>query len=606
MFELVARNVVSAPAKKEGDMKKIAVFLAVSILCNLAIFAFATPDNFLVFLQREYSETLDPIYYDFDDAMVMENMYEGLLTIDNEGNPIPVLATAWKVSDDGTLYTFTLREDVKFHTGNTMTCQDAEYSLRARLLIGGSSTVAKFLLGFEFWTDDEATLETLSFSIIENAVYCDDQNQLNIKLLYPRNDALILIGSTTFGPIFDRQHYIELGGWGGTEADWKEWAGKIDLPLNPPFANVSAGTGAYQLESWEQITRTVTKAFPEYWDGKPAIERVIVQYAPDQNTQVLALKNGDADALVSLEPNTVIALEDAPGITLLSKPNSLFDYFIFNQNLTPPLDLAEGEEWKPDIGSGKLDGQGVPINFFSDIHVRRAFQHAFDEQYTIDAVYNGNGQLPIPLPAGSSSIGAAENGIDPVSNFNLAKAEEEFKLAWDGEVWDKGFTLTLGYYPGEGFGHHLYVAEVLKELVESLNPKFRIIVKEYPGEDGYLDMFHQAPLILDAWLIMPTLDLALETMIQMYSADYGYGDVFKDDTFETMVNEMVRELDPEKHAEQLQKIVAYWQEQVFFIRVPEYDAGAAYRNNLQGDGLLVYPTRPVQFVWKDITKTPEN
>jgi peptide/nickel transport system substrate-binding protein len=576
-------------------MKKVSYILLSYVFIWLHSLAFATPNDVLVFLQADASFSIDPVYYDFDDSMVVENLYEGLLTIDNEGNPIPELATSWEISEDGLTYTFTLREGVKFHTGNTFTCQDAEYSFRLRLMTGNASDSSPILLGFEGWEDEEDTIATTPFSAITDAVYCDEQNRLNIKVLYPRYDALVLIGLAAV--FFDHSYYIENGGWSGKEDDWQDWINIENKPVTSPLENFSAGTGAYQLSGHEQVTRTTAKVFPDYWGEKPPIETVFVQYIPDANTQVLALKNGDADALVSLPATYIPQLEGTPDITINPRPTSFVDYLIMNRNLTSQD--PEDEGWTFDTGSGKLDGQGIPNDFFSDPHVRRGFHHAFDTQEIIDTVFDGRGTLPASIPVASSILG--ERGVIPESAFNLEAAAEAFKLAWNGEVWDKGFVITLGYSSDPTNLFSSNIAEIVKRNIESINPKFRVNIKEYTGDEGYGEMFYKTPLLLDYWLVFPTINVSLRKIV------LGYGDVsIGDEKANELVTQLEQEADPEAYNALLTEIQQYWAENNFLVMVPERIAGTAYRSNLQGEGLTVYPNRSVKYVWKTITKTPAN
>jgi peptide/nickel transport system substrate-binding protein len=583
-----------------GRMKKIIYglrhhFLLLGIITCLGSVALATPDDVLVFLQADASFSIDPVYYDFTDSMVVDNLYEGLLTIDNDGNPVPVLATSWETSEDGLTYTFTLREEVKFHTGATFTCQDAEYSYRLRLLTGNASIISPFLLGFESWEDDEDTISTTPFSAITDVIYCDEENRLTIKLLYPRYDALVLIGNV--GVVFDHFYYTENGGWSGTEEDWQTWINIENKPVSSPLENKSAGTGAYQLSGHESVTRTTAKMFPDYWGEKASIETVFVQYIPDANTQVLALKNGDADALVSLSANYIPQLEGTSDIVIGDRPTSFIDYFILNQNLTS--ENPEDETWQFDTGSGKLDGQGIPHDFFSDPHVRQGFTHAFDAQRIIDTVFDGRGTLSSSIPVATSVLGA--NAITPESAYSLEQATEAFKLAWDGQVWEQGFVITLGYSADANNQFSSNIAEVLKQSVESINPKFRVNIKEYTGDEGYGEMFYKTPLLLDYWLVFPTTNVSLRKMV------LGYGDIsIGDEKANELVDLLEQEADPETYNALLTEIQNYWAENNFLIMVPERVAGAAYRSNLQGEGLTVYPTREVKYIWKDITKTPAN
>ena len=68
-------------------------------------------------------ETFNPL---LNDNRVW--LYDGLVRFDEEMNPIPDLAESWEISEDGTVYTIKLREEVKFHDGTAMTADDVLYT----------------------------------------------------------------------------------------------------------------------------------------------------------------------------------------------------------------------------------------------------------------------------------------------------------------------------------------------------------------------------------------------------------------------------------------------------------------------------------------------
>jgi ABC-type transport system substrate-binding protein len=97
------------------------------------------------------------------------------------------------------------------------------------------------------------------------------------------------------------------------------------------------------------------------------------------------------------------------------------------------------------IGSGELDGDGIPVDFFSDEHVRKAFCYAFDyDTYIHEALSDQGVQRGSPVVEGL--YGYDEDA--PMYEYDLDEAVAEMKLAWDGDAWDKGFKFTLLYNAG--------------------------------------------------------------------------------------------------------------------------------------------------------------
>jgi peptide/nickel transport system substrate-binding protein len=98
------------------------------------------------------------------------------------------------------------------------------------------------------------------------------------------------------------------------------------------------------------------------------------------------------------------------------------------------------EGGNPFVGSGQLDGNGIPADFFSDIHVRKAFNYCFDfEAYIADALAGEAVQVSgFSIPG---MLGYDQNG--PMYHFDMDKCAEELQQAWDGQVWEKGFRLQI-------------------------------------------------------------------------------------------------------------------------------------------------------------------
>src|SRR5207249_4838288 len=96
-------------------------------------------------------------------------------------------------------------------------------------------------------------------------------------------------------------------------------------------------------------------------------------------------------------------------------------------------------------GSGKLDGDGIPSDFFADADLRRAMAYAFDYNAYIRDAYQGKAiRSRGPIPA--NLFGYNQN--QPLLPFDLEKAADSFKKALGGAVWAKGFRFILTYQRG--------------------------------------------------------------------------------------------------------------------------------------------------------------
>jgi len=119
----------------------------------------ATPDNMLVIAHRiDDVTTIDPAEsFEFAGSDISRNVYNRLVNLDPldlAAGYKPDLAESWEVSEDGKTITFTMREGVKFHSGNPVTAEDAAFSLQRAVIL--NKTPAFILTQFGF-TPENAT-----------------------------------------------------------------------------------------------------------------------------------------------------------------------------------------------------------------------------------------------------------------------------------------------------------------------------------------------------------------------------------------------------------------------------------------------------------------
>ncbi len=198
------------------------------------------------------------------------------------------------------------------------------------------------------------------------------------------------------------------------------------------------------------------------------------------------------------------------------------------------------------IGSGKLDGNGIPTNFFSDIHVRKAFNYCFDwDTYIKQALHGEAVQNYGPLIPGM--LGYDPNG--PHYTYDPKKCESEFKQAWGGKVWEKGFRFTIAYNTGNDTRRT--IAEILQQDISQINPKFQISIIALPWPTFLRNIRSGTlPIFVSGWLedIHDPHNWAQPFMIGTYARRQNLP---KDMVaqFKKLVDAGVAETDPAKRAE---------------------------------------------------------
>ncbi len=448
-------------------------------------------------------DSLDPAWgYDTARGGQVPYIYETLVFWEGAKTDqfVPVLATEWELLDDDVTYRFKIREGVKFHNGDDLTPEDVEYSFQRTMVqdISGGPAYMFFepLLGLGGSRDSDGNLQ-VAFSQIDNVVEVDGD-----WVVFHLSDsawglAFLQILCGPWASIVDKKWCIANGDWDGTEQTWEDH-NNPDISQSY-LCNHTNGTGPWELEEWEQGVQTKLVRNDDYWREPAPFEMVITQVAWDWTTRKAALLAGDAD-LVYVPLNKVAELEGTEDVNTYKELPSLgVQAFFFN------MAIAGNSTY---IGSGTLDGSGIPTDFFTDIDVRKGFNYAFDWETYINRAYAGEAeQRGSPIIEGLPFYNPGAS----MYSHNVTKAEEHLKLAWDGELWEKGCNFTLVYNPG---GIHLtrkVFCEIFAENLAAINPRFQVSIQ---------------PLAWPA-ILYETYETRAMPMFQMgWGADYPHPDNF--------------------------------------------------------------------------------
>jgi peptide/nickel transport system substrate-binding protein len=235
--------------------------------------------------------------------MANHSIYDSLVTFDGEDltTPKPSLATDWAVSPDGKTYTFRLRRNVRFASGNPMTSADVKWSFdRVRFV---KSNPAFFL------------------SSVEDVV-APDPFTVVLKLKAPNPALLPILSSSSLG-VIDSKLVSQKGGDASPDAKDKDKA-------EPFLMAQSAGTGAYILERYVPDQEVVLARNPNHWRGAPKLERVVVRNITEPAAQKLQLEKGDLDIATGLDQDQIRALRSTSGVVAKASPAATTFYVLMN------------------------------------------------------------------------------------------------------------------------------------------------------------------------------------------------------------------------------------------------------------------------------------
>ena len=293
--------------------------------------------------------TLDPaLAGDAESAVYVAEIFSGLVTLDQNLKISPDIAKSWDVSDDRTVYTFHLRDDVKFHDGRPVTAQDFKYSLERAANPATVSPTADTYLGDIVGIKDKLNRKAAEASGIKVI----DNYTLQITIDQPK---AYFLAKMTFpvAYVVDKNN-VERGG--------RTWT---DQPN---------GTGAYKLKEYVRGQRLIlVKNDSYYGDPKPQIPEV--DYILGGGSFMTMYENGDLDA-TSVSINDIERVSD-PSSPLNKElyigPYLSTQFVVFNTHKAP----------------------------FDDPKVRQAFSLAINRQQLVDVVYK---KMPVVantiLPAG--------------------------------------------------------------------------------------------------------------------------------------------------------------------------------------------------------------
>lgn len=504
--------------------------------------AVKNPDTF-VELREGDVVTLDPaLAYDIASyEPIWPNVYETLIMYSGSSTDKfqPMLATQVPslanglIGADGLTYTFPIRKGVKFHDGSVMTIDDVVYSIRRFMLqdqAGGPAwLLLSPLLGVDSTRDDKGKIQ-VTFADVTRAVNAKG-DAVVFRLKKPFAPFLTIVAAWT--SIMPRAWATAHGDWDGGAGTWQ----KYNNPKKEDryqFDHMN-GTGPFKLERWDRQAKQVTLARHDgYWRTPAALRRVVIQTVPEFTTRRLQLQQGDAD-LILASPNQLTQLRGLPGTAVQDNlPTIAVQMVQFNQKINT--------EANPDVGSGKLDGAGIPSDFFADIHIRRGFAYAFDYAASLGGAYAGKGVIPHgPIVQGLLGY----DPTVPTYTANRDKAIAEFKEASGGKVWETGFKFTIPF--GAGNAARQVVSQIIKETAASLNPKFQIDARPVQGSTlNSLIFAHKGTIGLSGWFAdyPDPHDFAQPILAAngYYPTRYGY----KNPEADRLVDEAVSTADPAK------------------------------------------------------------
>ncbi|MDP9021418.1 MAG: ABC transporter substrate-binding protein [Actinomycetota bacterium] len=262
-----------------------------------------------------------------------ELLYNGLLALDEQGEPRPELATDWDVEEDGALYRFHLRDDVTWHDGEPFTSADVKFSFEEVLLNFHARTRA-------------------SLSGVLDTIETPDDHTVEFRFTQPYAPLLLQL-DVTEAPILAEHIYA------GTD------------PQENPANTDPVGTGPFRFGSYTEGSEIRLERNDDYFEPDlPFLDAVVMRVIPERATELLALERGEVDWIWNVPGPELESVRNNPDIETAqtaSNPGGSNCIMTVSFNLERPI--------------------------LGDVRVRRAIAHTLDRQRFLDQIEFGQGHV---------------------------------------------------------------------------------------------------------------------------------------------------------------------------------------------------------------------
>ena len=256
------------------------------------------------------------------DSVLYSNVFEGLTRFTETGAIVPGLARDWEISEDGTIYTFTLAEGVTFHDGSTFDADDVKFSLdRAR-------------------AEDSTNAQKALYSAIKDVTVIDPMT-VQVTLAAPNGNMLFNLA------------------WGDAVIVAAE---SIEGIKQTPV-----GTGPFKFDSWKQGDSIKLVQNAEYWGEAPFLTEATFKFISDPTAAFAAMMAQDIDVFSGFPaPENLPQFEVDPRFAVITG-SSEGETILAMNNKQPPFDnpmVREAVSHAIDrqaIIDGAMFGLGTPI-----------------------------------------------------------------------------------------------------------------------------------------------------------------------------------------------------------------------------------------------------
>ena len=286
----------------------------------------------LVYGRGNDSVKLDPAdVTDGESMKVTKQIYDGLVKYERGGTEVqPSLAKSWETSSDGKVWTFKLREDVKFHDGSKFNAEAVKFNFDRWRKEDHEYHDGKFV----YWSYMFG-----GFPGIVKDVEAVDEYTVRITLTKKSAPFLANLAMAPFAMS----------------------SPKAVKKYGEDYFKHPVGTGPFKLEEWKRGDRVILTRNDDYWGGKPYLEEIVFRAIPDNTARFMELQSKTIDMMDGVNPNSVPQVKSNNELKLSLRPSMNVGYLAMNFMKEP----------------------------FDNKLVRKAVNHAINKEEIIKAFYAG-------------------------------------------------------------------------------------------------------------------------------------------------------------------------------------------------------------------------
>ncbi|HLS25291.1 MAG TPA: ABC transporter substrate-binding protein [Beutenbergiaceae bacterium] len=348
----------------------------------------------LVIAQSADVLTMDPhMHRNRTTQNVVHQVFESLVNMDTELNPVPELATEWDQEDDLT-WRFTLREDVTFHNGDAFTADDVKFSID-RIL-----------------DPEQASPRASMLEMIEDVEVVDDHT----VLITTENPAPTLLSGLAVNEIVPADYVQEVG--------------------DEEFAEAPVGTGPFTFDQWVPNESVMLDAYADYWDGPPSVDGLVFRPIPEVSSRMAALQSGEAHIAAEIPTDLTGELT---GDTEPVGVSGTRIYFLALNVTEAPFDDHEAR-----VAANQAVDKNALVDALYEGNARPLNQPAFPEMvgYT-----DGIEEYEFDVDAAS----AVFEGVDESIEIDVIEADRTLAEAVAGQLQAAGLEATVNVLEEQAF-----------------------------------------------------------------------------------------------------------------------------------------------------------